>query len=224
MTDLVGSILGEFAEKDRWQVELAARLTQIGSLTFPTELRRKIQTGGVLDARESDAAARQPEAAFRLLKDIPRLGQVAEMIRHHGAPPDNLPSGHEVGDGAELVAAGAHALDVVATYQAHLIAGGSAATTNALQKPFSSPFRARLLKRLLGEPARVAHTRVESVVVSRLVPDMVVNEDVRSTSGTLLLGKGHRVTAPMIQRLARICETIGVVEPFEVVITIEAAA
>lgn len=222
--EFVSSVIDEFPEKDRWQIELAARLTQVGSLTLPTELRRKIQAGQALNEREAAAAARQPEGAFKLLKDIPRLDQVAEMIKQHGSPPSSRPTGAVLNGQEDLVAGGAHALYVAATYQAALLESGSAAeAAKKVDGDDGNLFRKRLVRRLLGKPEKVLHTRIESIGVERLIPDMVVNEDVRSVSGTLLLGKGHRVTAPMIQRLERIKETVGVVEPFSVTITVEGA-
>ncbi len=225
LTEIVNNLAAEFPAPSRWKLELAARLSQVGLLTLPTDLRRKIQTGETLSEREAEAASRRHEAAFGLIQDIPRLGEVAAMIRYQGSPPAPPPAEIDRLEGEELVAAGAHALNLAAGYQAALIGTGSSEGAANVVVGGEPPigFRSRLMGRLLGKSERRLLTRVESVGVSKLQPDMVVNEDVRALNGTLLLGKGHRVTAPMIQRLERIRETAGVVEPFEVTITVESA-
>jgi hypothetical protein len=54
------------------------------------------------------------------------------------------------------------------------------------------------------------------VLFERLAPGMVLDEDVRTTAGACLLGRGHEITAAMLERLANFREGVGLQEPLKV--------
>ncbi len=215
---LVERMLDEFPATAHWQVELAAELSQLGTLTLPPGLRRKLRSGRALTAREAQAVAEHPRTAHDLLADIPRLGPVAAMIGAQQAPPMTRPRELSLEDPDDLVAAGAHALNVAIEFDRLAQAGTPAdEAVRILEERSSSPFRARLLARLALEPPEPTYRRA-TLAVSDLRVGMVVDQNVDSHTGMLLLGAGREITGPILQHLHRFKDTVGVVEPIEVLI------
>ena len=94
---------------DRWQVEVAAMLSQIGCVTLPPELAEKLYHGKALTSAEQTMGARLPAVTDQLLSHIPRLDTVRLILRYQethfdgeGAPPDRAP-GEQIPLGARLL-------------------------------------------------------------------------------------------------------------------------
>lgn len=86
-----------YAFPQPWQLETAAALSGIGSVTLPPALRKKSRSGVALTGEEKDLLARLPEMGALLLQNIPRLEPVAQIIRYQnknfdgsGIPTDSL--------------------------------------------------------------------------------------------------------------------------------------
>src|SRR6185312_13284981 len=82
--------VSELAERigtaDRWQVEIAALLSQIGSITLAPALVEKLYYGHPLSREEEPLVARLPRVAEQLVQHIPRLEAVREILRHIDTP------------------------------------------------------------------------------------------------------------------------------------------
>ena len=63
-----------------WVLGIASILSQIGILTVPEGVATKIQTGSFLNSSERDLANRIPEIGADLIRNIPRLEEVAESV------------------------------------------------------------------------------------------------------------------------------------------------
>ncbi|MCB0320158.1 MAG: response regulator [Bdellovibrionales bacterium] len=92
-----------------WELELAALLSPIGLLALPSELRVKHFKGEALSSEEQDALDRHPESAYGFLRSIPRLQNVADMVRYQnknidgsGFPLDDV-RGEEIPLGARVL-------------------------------------------------------------------------------------------------------------------------
>ncbi|HNX95670.1 MAG TPA: response regulator [Holophaga sp.] len=92
-----------------WAVSLATVLSQIGVLTIPTTLMAKARGGGLLNPSEREVLDRVPEIGSNLLRHIPRLEDVANVIHYmnknfngSGYPKDAL-AGEEIPIGARIL-------------------------------------------------------------------------------------------------------------------------
>jgi response regulator RpfG family c-di-GMP phosphodiesterase len=63
-----------------WEIELAALLCQVGAVTIPRNILLKWQTGGVLDDSERDMVKTIPRMGKQLIKNIPRLENIANAV------------------------------------------------------------------------------------------------------------------------------------------------
>lgn len=71
----------------RWQLELAAMLSQLGCMTLRPGLLEKVNAGRSLSIEEQEIFAAHPQVAKDLLIKIPRLEIVARMIAGQLHPP-----------------------------------------------------------------------------------------------------------------------------------------
>lgn len=90
------AIAKEMRMKNPWVLGIASILSQIGILTVPEGVATKIQTGAFLNSSERDLANRIPEIGADLIRNIPRLEEVAEAVLYMnknfngtGYPPDD---------------------------------------------------------------------------------------------------------------------------------------
>jgi HD-GYP domain-containing protein (c-di-GMP phosphodiesterase class II) len=63
-----------------WMVGLAAVLSHIGLLAIPAAILDKVRAQSPLTSAEREVYSRVPEIGYRLLRQIPRLEEVAEVI------------------------------------------------------------------------------------------------------------------------------------------------
>jgi hypothetical protein len=56
------------------------------------------------------------------------------------------------------------------------------------------------------------------VQVQALTPGMILDEDLYARNNTLLLAKGHQLTPSIITHLHNFARTVGVVQPFRVIV------
>jgi len=64
-----------------WELEMAAMLSQIGRITIPQGILAKVRSAVPLTGPEQDILNGVPEVGARLLESIPRLENVAQIVR-----------------------------------------------------------------------------------------------------------------------------------------------
>ncbi len=92
-----------------WQVEMAAMLSQIGCLAFPSDMLSKLNTGRGLSLCENAMYSSHPALGAELLANIPRLGSVISMIEQQlkpfrdYAPSEGITNEGETSLGAQIL-------------------------------------------------------------------------------------------------------------------------
>jgi response regulator RpfG family c-di-GMP phosphodiesterase len=77
----LGYTASELGIVDPWLFEVAVMVSPIGLLTLPPELKRKVNADAPLSPEEAQAVSAIPEIGSRLLSHIPRMEEVAELVR-----------------------------------------------------------------------------------------------------------------------------------------------
>jgi CheY-like chemotaxis protein len=198
---------------DAWQYEMAAMLSQIGSIAVPPEVLQKVYMGETLSDDEKKAHAAQYQVAYDLLVKIPRLEAVARMVRGQST---SIPVGDGVAADGELL--GIRMLETARCFDELLLAGKSPELAIAKMRSKAGN-NGQLVDALatLGEDS--ATQQVYSIRIAQLSPGMMLHRDVRSKAGRLLLGKGLEITPSVIARLLGFANSsAGVVEPLSVMV------
>lgn len=184
---------------DGWQYEAAALLSHIGCVTLSEEMLRKIYRGLPLTVEEDVANREHPLIAARLLGSIPRLQRVAQMIER--LSPTHTPRPPAPGDPLNEVMRGASMLRI------------GVALDNALMRGLTLHDALREVTLTCQEWERPALIALESLAlqdkgmevrclyISELRPGMILDQDVHTPNGMLLLARGQEVSISALQRL-----------------------
>jgi len=200
--------------KERWHLEVAAMLSQIGGVTLPTATAEKVYHGRELSTEEQRMVKRLPSVAVRLTGRIPRLEPVREILRWQNERYDGkdaaegAPKGEELPLGARLLKA-AGDYDVL---EARGTPSAQALADMRRQRGVYDPTVLDALARAVGQAQRIA---VE-LTVRQLREGMVFAEDVMAESGMLLIARGQEVTGSLLERIQGLSRMVEVKEPVKV--------
>jgi FixJ family two-component response regulator len=179
-----------------WQYEVAAMLSQLGCVTLAPETIDAVYRGEPLSPNEEAQYDAHPSVAYALLSKIPRLEPIAWMIEHQNRPVAEG-ADSEMGD----MRLGAEILRLILAYEKSIHQGMSrteAAHMLARQNRNFSPefFEALVTLDPNSEESELRKCRIED-----LSPGMIIQQEVRSYQGTLLVSKGQEVTSTVIFKL-----------------------
>lgn len=196
---VVSDIADELALKERWQVEVAAMLSQIGHMTLPSETAERVYYGRALSSDDQRLVARLPMVTESLLGNIPRLETVRDILRTY---PTALPPAATPEDPARAAAVrGACILRLAVDFDAlessdRASARLAVATLCGREGRYAPDALAALVA---ARGARAAEVR--EVSSTELREGMVLAEDVKTDGGVLLVARGHEITARFIERI-----------------------
>ncbi len=187
----------ELGVPDRWQVEVAALLSQVGYIVLPPELAERVRQGRPLTRAEQDLVARLPRVAEQLIASIPRLEAVRAILLHQNAPfaPDRDAARDAVPYGARL-------LKVAQDYDALQAQGmAPAVALDVLEgrERLYDPAVLAALRRVCGVEEQA--TVITEIRLADVHLGMIFATDVVSANGLLLVARGQEVTASLLERI-----------------------
>ena len=194
----VTSMAEALKQPERWTVEVAAMVSQLGFITLPTELAERVHLGQALSEEESQQVLKVPYVAEKLLAHIPRLDMVRKILTASVRPIRRLPMGADA-KSHQLMRA-AQMLRIAIDFDDLQARGNSphAAITTMRTRDGYDP---EVLESLAAtvEPSADPE-EPQWVPLSALRVGMVVAEDIRMVSGTLLVARGYEIAQGFIER------------------------
>jgi response regulator RpfG family c-di-GMP phosphodiesterase len=201
--------------RDRWQVEVAAMLSQVGFVTLPPQTAEKVYYGESLSHGEQEAVSRLPAVAERLLGHIPRMEGVRAILAAWGKP--QRPGGPPRDAGDELAATGAQLLRLAVDLDALEAAGHKTPQAVELLRARDGHYDPRLVEALAEvRGGDGPFEDVRELQLSAVQVGMVLAEDVKLPNGVLLLARGFEVTPGLVERVRNF--TSVVTRPVRVVL------
>jgi DNA-binding response OmpR family regulator len=191
--DIVLQVTRRTGMKDAWQYELAATLCLLGCIAVPEEVFERAYSGQNLSPDEDRMFRAHPERAASLLLNIPRLEAVIEIIRTQQKP-------------------GATVVHLALELDRRIYRGAASAAALA-ELRLSRRFEERMLEALEGYASLQAEFEVRRLPTRGLRAGMVLENDVLSKDGNLLILKsGTVLTDTWIERLENFAKTRGAQE------------
>lgn len=185
----------------RWQVEVAAMLSQLGYITLPTETAEKLYFGQALTEPEKEMVSRLPCITEQLLGNIPRLELVQAILvktPKHFHQSDTVVADPE----KHLVARGAHILKIALDFDALDVQGNDtehAFDTMRTRLNFYNPEILETFAKIqCSNGIQKGGTR--EIPIAAIQEGMILAQDVRLANGTLLATRGYEVTAGFVER------------------------
>ncbi len=179
-----------------WQYEVAAMLSQLGCVTLAPETIEAVYRGEKLSAKEQAQYDAHPSVAYALLSKIPRLEPIAWMVQHQNRP--SPPAGdNEVAD----IRLGAEILRLVLAYEQAIHKGSSRTEAAHLLARQNTNFSPQFFQALVTLDPNAEEGEARKCRIGELAPGMILQEELRSTEGSLLASKGQEVTSAVIFKL-----------------------
>jgi ActR/RegA family two-component response regulator len=191
--------------KDKWQVEVAALLSQLGAVTVPPDVLDRWARGELLAPEEERMVGQFPAIAESLLCRIPRLERVREIIRQYPHPfVSSQPSASCVESRILRLAVDLDALQVQGV-------STSAALQLLAARSGYDPVLLAAARRCFVDEAGATGVRI--VALNMLKLGMVLDQDLRDeTQGMLLVARGYKVTESLLVRLQNLVTRPGLPE------------
>jgi putative two-component system response regulator len=195
---------------DPWQYELAAVLCLIGCITLPSDAFEHAYVGDKASAEELQMYRAHPDVGFRLLSRIPRLENVAEMIRLQQVETSNWATN-------DVAERGSRMLKTAQELDRRVLRGIPFPTACDQLRAAPGKYPIALLDALKQySPSRV-HFEVKRLLSQQLSPGMILEDDVVTDEGSLtVISKGTTLTVTLIERVQNFARTRGVREPIQV--------
>jgi len=202
------------APLDRWAVETAAMLSQLGCLAAESDS---------LASRESNASAPpvgsqgQYEMAARLLMHVPRFEPIVTILSLLNKPSRNVPvqTETEQGSGAHLCG---RILQTAIGLDGFLAAGHSPAAALLLMRTNPDRYDAQCVELLDSYDFGLHNEVLLYVRGSELTTRMILADDLRANDGVLLATKGQPVSASLLLSLRACARSVGYCEPIGVLL------
>jgi ActR/RegA family two-component response regulator len=202
--NLVGAMVQILGLDGGWRFELAAMLSQVGCVALPREILERKISGQELSAEELKIFFMHPTIAGNLLRHIPRLEGVVEIVAEHELPLVENPC------------IGARILKVALDFTDLETSGLEA--REALERMRSKPgsYDVRVLNALLEVIRHRQLSEVRSLAIHELREGMLLMEPVVSGKGAVLMDRGQTITFTTLERFRNFGAMLGVQEPIYV--------
>jgi hypothetical protein len=180
-----------------WELEAAALLSQIGYVSLPVELVEKAVNGEPLNADEILLLGETPKVTQGILARIPRLENVASILAYANRPHANKEEPRD-----PEVAANASVLMIVLEFDALTTRGEDAATAIATLRARFGFKNGSMLAHLAALQGTVASgPQLREIRLRHVAPGMILMDDLRTDSGTLLVSRGYEISQSFIVRM-----------------------
>ena len=179
-----------------WQYEVAAMMSQLGCVTLPPETVEAVYSGEQLSTNEQALYDVHPSVASGLISKIPRLEPIAWMIEHQNRP---VPEGSDP-DMAD-VRMGAEILRLVLAYEKLIHKGVSRTEAVHSLTMQNRGFSREFFDALAILDPNAEEGEIQKCRVELLSPGMIIQNEIRTGDGALVVSKGQEATPPLMLKL-----------------------
>ncbi len=192
----IKSYVNEMAESlntpDRWQVEVAAMLSQLGMVTLPPCVVQKVYCGDELSEDEEKMVAGVPAVTRQLVERIPRLEPVLTILEEQEREFDSK-------NGTPAV--GARMIKIAGDYDAFESRGYDSQRALDTMRSSRGRYDPRLLDLFSTQRGSGSQQEiVKEIDVRSLRPGMILVEDVHTETGMVFVSRGYEVTERFVER------------------------
>jgi response regulator RpfG family c-di-GMP phosphodiesterase len=185
--------------EESWHYDLAAMLSQIGLVALPPELVKKHANRETLSQAEAQLFATHPAIGGRLLKHIPRLELVAEMVARQRQLVQRFDCEGRL-DNRQKAILGGQILKVAIAFDQLLDQGMSERAALDTLKENPEEYDPLLVETLAASINR-QKLEVMTLPFHQLVPGLIIDQPVKTKAGLLLIAKGQVLSQAMLMRL-----------------------
>ena len=206
---LATGLAGKLGLEQLWPLEMAAMLSQIGTVILPQDTAGRLYRGEKLTPQEQAMVARIPQVNQDVLGNIPRLEPVLEIMsclqkNYDGSgTPQNKMAGEDIPVGSRILR--------VATRIEELQNIGYAPSRilddMRVRPGVFDPAVMKIVDQVIDMTG--SDSSVRGVTLLELRTGMVLTEEVRTVGGLLLVASGQEVSVSLLERIQNYNDTVG---------------
>ena len=201
ITRCVRHIVSRFSLPNPWRYETAAMLSQLGCAMLDPELLQAAYVGAELTPQQQALFDNHPNVARDLLVSIPRLEPIAWMISQQltkqapqdASPPSSSPT--------EDLVFGAKVLKLAIAFDNFKLRGLTDEDAITKLKSRQVELGQELLDTLVDMKPDDARMELRKVSTSKLTTGMILQQEIRTKAGLLIVVKGQEVTHALLMKL-----------------------
>ncbi len=221
ITHYIKEIALVFEEDWGWEYETAALLSQIGCITLPDGLIRKVSHGRPLSRQDEKIYLQHPQIGADMVSKIPRMDEVARIIAYQekyfdgsGVPEDEVRE--------EDIPMGARLIKTLLDFDALVTGGASKGKALAKLKEKTGLYDPAIITALdlvLGVEAKYD---IIEIGVFGMEEGMILAEDIMTKAlDRRLLSKGQELSDTLIMSILSHSRIEGIREPIKVIIPLK---
>ncbi len=219
LRDVARQVGGAIQLEQGWNLEMAAMLASLASVTIPPEILVKAKGGTTLSTVEQQIIERLPETGRNLLANIPRLERVGEIVYYHQKHFDGsgFPQDPVTGEAIPVESRIIKILSDLLEWEAGGRTRAQALEMMTRENGTYDPLLLRTVSDLLASGmAAETTTSVMEVSVLGLQSGQILMSNIESVDGKLLYSAGNRLTMAIVQRLYNYQKVMKIREPIRV--------
>jgi response regulator RpfG family c-di-GMP phosphodiesterase len=196
----VSAFLRDQKQSDAWQITTAALLFEIGVVAVPQDILDSLATGCELTTEQRAIYGRHASIGAELLSNIPRLGDIATIVRYQAKNYDGsgMPSDDLAGD---KIPYGGRVLRAVIAFEARITRGQTVHEAVSEMAGEVGCYDPNILQRLAQMEPLHLQMQARMMSIRQLVAGYVLNQDIVQKGGPLIVSKGQQITESMLARL-----------------------
>ena len=211
-----GELAAKLELEQRWQVEIAAMLSQLGCVTLPPDTAEKHYHGQELTEDEQRLVAKMPEVVQGLLGHIPRLEPMLEILAQQNASPRADRSKRK--SRSRSVPMASRILRVVSDYDTLETRGHPTQAALDTMRGRKDAYDGRVLAAFAElQGGGTQQNEIADLPAGAVRVGMVLAEDLLMRSGLVFVARGFEVTESFVQRVSNL-EPNTLKEPVRVIV------
>ncbi len=215
--NLAKSILERLGKPISWDIEIAVLLSKIGLVTIPNEILEKKNNGVELTAEEKEMYYKHADFGAALLKNIPRLENIAEGISFQYSSYDGETGARDFKVGENIPFVG-RLLKVLNDFNAFLKLGFPEDEALKEMQKSAGKYDPDILGALLAEVSGLSSGQIVSMKnLDELKAGMVLAEGVRDIHGFLLIPKGSELSSIALMKIINYNKMTKIAQPIKVI-------
>ena len=185
---------------DFWQLEAAAMLSQLGYAALAPELLEKVYHAQSLSPQEQAKVEAVPDMANKLLEHIPRLEPVIQILAALKWSDTQIAA---LGEGT--IGLGTRILCLILEYDALIARGMTHESVCDHLSARTTRFGPKLLSQLDACILTAnGHDQGVEIPLAHVTPGMILEQELRTAVGTLIVPRGFEVTKTFLDRISNI--------------------
>ena len=209
----IDGILKHIEIENPWQIEIAAMLSALGCVTLPDDLLEKKLDGQELSMAEQEIFSGHPAIAGELIRAIPRLDRVADIITYQDA--EKL---EEAEDGRQIPFE-SRILKLATDFDIQEFSSESPMHALAEIKKKSDFYGKDLVEALSEYVKEERNFQFAELMLHEILEGMVLAQDIKNGSGMLLMSKGQAMTKSARRLLYNFSKKKAIEETIKVVVS-----